>query len=261
MRSAASRAGAPLTLTEGRRGFTLIELLIVVAIIALLISILLPALGAARERAKRVRCTANLHQIALAWNMYLDSETNDIFPTYIANIQWFYGGKAQAYDQQMGGILDPRPLNRYVGIDPYGNRAAEVFHCPSDVGALNLPDPVSRGKTTYDYMGNSYPLNSTIVNGEIDDQTCQPLWPPRPLRLTQVEVPPSIFVVAGDQQMYWTPAGISFYSALWHDRLGLELNLAFLDGHGAFTRLEWGVEWTSRYAFPYKWCVPPEPPP
>jgi prepilin-type N-terminal cleavage/methylation domain-containing protein/prepilin-type processing-associated H-X9-DG protein len=240
-------------------GFTLIELLVVIAIIAILVSILMPALAAARERGKRVRCGANLRQIAGAWNMYLDAECGGVFPLWIANIQWFYGGKVETYAVPFGGILNPRPLNRYVGFDPYGNPTAEVFHCPADHGAENLPDPESRGKTTYDYMGNSYPLNTTIVNGEIDDKTCRPGSPTRPLRLVQIEVSPSVFVLAGDEQMFWTPDNIHMYSAIWHDRNGTEMNLAFLDGHAAFIRLEWGVDWTGRYAFPYKWCESKEP--
>ncbi len=60
------------------RGFTLIELLVVVAIIALLIAILLPSLGRARDTAKTVRCSSNLKQLYTGITLYA-AQNDDIF--------------------------------------------------------------------------------------------------------------------------------------------------------------------------------------
>jgi prepilin-type N-terminal cleavage/methylation domain-containing protein len=57
-----------------QRGFTLIELLVVIAIVALLVSILMPALGRARRQAKAAVCLANLHQWGIVWKMFTDDK-------------------------------------------------------------------------------------------------------------------------------------------------------------------------------------------
>jgi len=234
--------------------FTLIELLVVIAIVALLLAILLPALGQAREQGRRARCMSNLHQIALAWHYYLEDH-NGCFPLLsVGNWLFNYGGKTLGRVPPLHHDPNPRLLNFYVGYDPYGERAAEVFRCPSDIGMEDPEDWTTVGQTTYQRLGNSYPLNGAILWGEYDRFTCQRVRPARPLRVDLIEFPASIFVLAGDQQFLYTIQPTRRYSALWHDREGIYVNLAFLDGHAAFTRLEWGQRWTWRYSFPYMLC-------
>src|SRR5207244_1834559 len=75
IRSQQSRARNP----KSDSGFTLIELLVVIAIIAILASLLLPALGKAKAKAHGIKCLSNMKQMQLAWVMYVD-ENNDHVP-------------------------------------------------------------------------------------------------------------------------------------------------------------------------------------
>ena len=81
-RSAEVEAGRSKSQSKARQAFTLIELLVVIAIIAILAAILLPALAAAKDKAKAVQCMSNSRQLMMGWIQYANENNDQLVNNY-----------------------------------------------------------------------------------------------------------------------------------------------------------------------------------
>jgi prepilin-type N-terminal cleavage/methylation domain-containing protein/prepilin-type processing-associated H-X9-DG protein len=121
-----------------RRGFNLIELLVVVAITAVLIGLLLPAVQQAREAARRIQCTSNLKQIALASNNY-----HDVYGCYPQGVQFTFTFSTSGHHVALLPYLEQTPLFNAMNFNwvvPWsaanttvaGPLRPALYVCPSD---------------------------------------------------------------------------------------------------------------------------------
>jgi prepilin-type N-terminal cleavage/methylation domain-containing protein len=137
---------------DHRLGFTLVELLVVIAIIGVLVALLLPAVQAARESARRTQCVNNLKQIGLAC-LNLES-TQGAFPTAGGSVSEFLDAKSQAgplygyeYASWMFQILpylEQQSLHDLRGQGVVGNSFTDTDLAETPVAAFNCPSRSER---------------------------------------------------------------------------------------------------------------------
>ncbi len=253
--------------------FTLIELLVVISIIALLMSIMMPALAKAREVAKKTACVANLKQQGVACSMYLlDYEhkfpRQDPRQDYLGYFSW--GGKAGA---SPNARTSERLLNPYMSVMGKvkinsGDAPLMVFKCPADIGSTaGWYDPAAsegcpRQPTDFYALGASYGYNAAPGNIVKETINGVPMfWGVAGRRVEEMYKPNEVLVAtcgAFGAYGFYESHKAKFMNYYWHNKKEDGwANILFTDMHVDYKKRTFdkpssfeGEGWTQIYYLP-----------
>jgi prepilin-type N-terminal cleavage/methylation domain-containing protein/prepilin-type processing-associated H-X9-DG protein len=223
--------------TQARPGFTLIELLVVIAIIAILASLLLPALNTAKTGAKAVSCASNLRQLQFAWMMYTH-DNNDVFVHNIHDLDSQKNVHGRPGSWVLGNsLLDSDLTNLTAGTLFQYLSSVGVYRCPSDQtrclpsGGTKTAIPVVRSyeinhalNTSGGYSLLSYPAPYTYARRPSD------LVNPGPAK-TWAFIEPSAEYHSGPTFDFAMNQVNTFWGDIPTERHSHGCNLSFADGH------------------------------
>ncbi len=202
-------------------GFTLIELLVVIAIIAILASLLLPALAKAKEKGRAIACLNNIRQIGLGYTMYADDNNGDMITLYL-------------FSPAPTNALFPGGVTWWVDLMRSSLHSTNAIACPSAMNgfgiAMNHPELTAWGDQSRPKVSSiKRPVESvpTADAGLIQNPSERnpDLW---------VEKPKQAFLY------FRTPTNRGWYDSEPQrvvNRHGRLANFGFVDGHAAPTKV------------------------
>jgi prepilin-type processing-associated H-X9-DG protein/prepilin-type N-terminal cleavage/methylation domain-containing protein len=238
---------------SGRRtcAFTLIELLVVIAIIAILASLLLPALTKAKEEGRSINCRSNLRQLQMCWEMYGNDSRGNLCPN-----NWIFTIDTYSTFQQFSWCegnarTDTTTSNIQAGLlFPY-DTSASIYHCPSDMSTIQD----ANGNPLIQPRTRSYNMSQSVNGLGLMPDPNNDNWPvdviqPCFMKFSQITNPPpsQLFVfldenedtLSDDQFGYPMP---NYMPGYWWDmpsnRHNQGANFSFADGH--VEHWHWGV--------------------
>ena len=207
-----------------RRAFTLIELLVVIAVIAVLMSILMPALSRAREQGKRAVCQGNIKQLSLAWILYADANDDKIVngctvPDTGGHKQrtepcWLKFSAGSSGEVALQGIRDG-------ALYPYTENV-KLYKCPTGV----------RGEA------NTYAITDAMNGAQHSGTVSRMILKKR----SQIKRAGERIVFLDEGRTTTQSWTIYYNQEKFWDRIpmrhGLGTNMGFADGHGEYWKWE-----------------------
>ena len=139
--------------TKPRRAFTLVEMLVVIAIIAILASLLLPALAVSKKKGQQTKCLSNLHQLGLSMMMYIDDNQGAF--AGIASVHLGFNAADWIYWRTNTAIYPP--IEKSPIVADTGSASAALFRCPLDqISGARFTAPTADGPYLYSYSLTGY---------------------------------------------------------------------------------------------------------